>query len=76
MREVRGLLKKPVMHGMSVSSAKRLLVQVALTTAAITTLFYTTLWNRRENIYKKFYENYDADKEFERMRSKKLFDSC
>lgn len=76
MKEVSGRLKKPVMHGLSVKAGKGILLQVLVTGCVLSVITYTTLWNKRRDIYRKFYENYDADKEFERMRSKNIFDSC
>lgn len=76
MREVSGPIKKPLMHGLSLRQGKRMLVQVITVSIVLTAVLYATTWNRKRNIYRKFYENYDAEKEFERMRCKKLFDSC
>lgn len=69
-------LKKPVMHGMSVRYGKIMIVKAVTASAVGGYLFWEFVMNRRKRIYRNFYANYDIDKEFERMRSKNVFDSC
>ncbi|XP_061724067.1 cytochrome c oxidase subunit 6C-like [Cydia pomonella] len=69
-------VSKPVMRGLLNSSIKRNLT-VALTLAAISGVAFKQLvGNERKRKYAEFYRNYDAEKEFEEMRKKGLFQSC
>lgn len=64
------------MHGMSVRNGFQLIAQVVIVCSLAGVALYQGYYVRKREIYRKFYENYDADKEFERMRKKNLFNSC
>ncbi|XP_073962771.1 cytochrome c oxidase subunit 6C-like [Choristoneura fumiferana] len=67
---------KPQMRGLLNSSIKRNLT-ISLTLAAITGVAFKQLvGNERKKRYAEFYRNYDAEKEFEEMKKKGLFQSC
>ncbi|XP_068625115.1 cytochrome c oxidase subunit 6C-like [Battus philenor] len=67
---------KPVMRGLLNNVIKRNLI-VALSLAGISGFAFKQLvGNERKRRYAEFYRTYDAEKEFEEMRKKGLFQSC
>ncbi|XP_048001076.1 cytochrome c oxidase subunit 6C-like [Leguminivora glycinivorella] len=69
-------VSKPVMRGLLNASIKRNLI-ISLTLAAITGVAFKQLvGTERKRKYAEFYRNYDAEKEFEEMKKKGLFQSC
>ncbi|XP_053618464.1 cytochrome c oxidase subunit 6C-like [Plodia interpunctella] len=67
---------KPQMRGLLNSAIKRNLI-VAITLSAISGFAFKQLvGNERKRKYAEFYRTYDAEKEFEEMRKKGLFQSC
>ncbi|XP_041975164.1 cytochrome c oxidase subunit 6C-like [Aricia agestis] len=69
-------LPKPQMRGYLNAAIKRNIIG-ALTLAAVSGfLFKTLVGNERKRKYAEFYRTYDAEKEFEEMRAKGLFQSC
>ncbi|XP_026332786.1 cytochrome c oxidase subunit 6C-1 isoform X2 [Hyposmocoma kahamanoa] len=67
---------KPQLRGLLNSTIKRNLI-VSLTLAAISGIAFKQLvGTQRKQRYAEFYRTYDAEKEFEEMKSKGLFQSC
>ncbi|KOB68709.1 Cyclope [Operophtera brumata] len=67
---------KPQMRGLLNSAIKRN-IYVALAFAAVSGVaFKELIGTSRKRKYAEFYRNYDAEKEFEEMRKKGLFQSC
>nr|CAI5823644.1 unnamed protein product [Callosobruchus analis]CAI5848003.1 unnamed protein product [Callosobruchus analis] len=69
-------LKKPQMHGMLRSRTAKSLVGTFVSVLVAGVAFQVTFVSRRRKAYKDFHARYDIDKEFERMRSRNVFDSC
>lgn len=76
MREVSSRLKKPNFNDLCKTAARKHIIGVGITGVVLSTFVYYKAWNWRRDTYRKFYETYDAEKEFEAMRKKNLFDSC
>ncbi|KAJ4429155.1 hypothetical protein ANN_26158 [Periplaneta americana] len=69
-------IPKPQLKGLLVSAMKFHL-PVALTLSAVTTVLFKVLWvDARKSKYAEFYKNYDAEKDFERMKKAGVFNSC
>ncbi|XP_063369937.1 cytochrome c oxidase subunit 6C [Cydia amplana] len=69
-------LSKPVMRGLLNASIKRNLI-ISLALAAVSGVAFKQLvGTERKRKYAEFYRNYDAEKEFEEMKKKGLFQSC
>lgn len=69
-------MAKPQMRGLLNGQIKKNLI-VSLTLAAISGIaFKQFVANERKKKYAEFYRTYDAEKEFEEMRKKGLFQSC
>ncbi|XP_028036747.1 cytochrome c oxidase subunit 6C-like [Bombyx mandarina] len=67
---------KPQMRGLLNAVIKRnIIVALALSGVAGFT-FKQIIGNERKRKYAEFYRTYDAEKEFEEMRKKGLFQSC
>ncbi|CAG9792913.1 unnamed protein product [Diatraea saccharalis] len=67
---------KPQMRGLLNSVIKRNLI-VAITLAGISGFAFKILvGDARKRRYAEFYRTYDAEKDFEEMRKKGLFQSC
>ncbi|CAH1640784.1 unnamed protein product [Spodoptera littoralis] len=67
---------KPMMRGLLNAQIKRNLI-VSLVLAGISAVAVKQLvGNERKRKYAEFYRTYDAEKEFEEMRKKGLFQSC
>ncbi|XP_032523826.1 cytochrome c oxidase subunit 6C-like [Danaus plexippus] len=67
---------KPQMRGLLNSAIKRNLI-LSLSFAAVCGFAFKQLvGNERKRKYAEFYRTYDAEKEFEEMRAKGLFQSC
>ncbi|CAF4859230.1 unnamed protein product [Pieris macdunnoughi] len=67
---------KPLMRGLLNNAIKRNLI-VALTLAGLSGLtFQQLVASERKRKYAEFYRTYDAEKEFEEMKAKGLFQSC
>ncbi|XP_004926148.1 cytochrome c oxidase subunit 6C [Bombyx mori] len=67
---------KPQMRGLLNAVIKRnIIVALALSGVAGFT-FKQLIGNERKRKYAEFYRTYDAEKEFEEMRKKGLFQSC
>ncbi|XP_023944260.1 cytochrome c oxidase subunit 6C [Bicyclus anynana] len=74
--KVVSTVTKPQMRGLLNSVIKRNLI-VALTLSGIAGVLTKQLvGNPRKKRYAEFYRTYDAEKEFEKMRQKGLFQSC
>ncbi|CAH1118686.1 unnamed protein product [Phaedon cochleariae] len=71
-----GKLKKPQMHGLATKAAKSMVAKALLSAGLAGLMFHQFYMERKKRIYRNFYENYDIEKEFERIRSKNVFDSC
>ncbi|KPJ07755.1 Cytochrome c oxidase subunit 6C [Papilio machaon] len=69
-------IAKPQMRGLLNNVIKRNLI-TAITLAAVAGFSFKQLvGNERKRRYAEFYRTYDAEKEFEEMRQKGLFQSC
>ncbi|XP_013191606.1 cytochrome c oxidase subunit 6C [Amyelois transitella] len=69
-------VSKPQMRGLLNSAIKRNLT-ISITLAVISGFaFKFIVGNERKRKYAEFYRTYDAEKEFEEMRKKGLFQSC
>ncbi|XP_063388243.1 cytochrome c oxidase subunit 6C [Cydia fagiglandana] len=69
-------VSKPVMRGLLNASIKRNLI-ISLALAAVSGIAFKQLvGTERKRKYAEFYRNYDAEKEFEEMKKKGLFQSC
>ncbi|KAJ9601628.1 hypothetical protein L9F63_000236 [Diploptera punctata] len=69
-------LSKPQMRGL-LNATTRLHIPIALAVSAVTTVVFKFLWvDRRKAKYAEFHKNYDAEKDFERMRKAGVFNSC
>ncbi|XP_063629012.1 cytochrome c oxidase subunit 6C [Cydia splendana] len=69
-------VSKPVMRGLLNASIKRNLI-ISLALAAVSGVAFKQLvGTERKRKYAEFYRNYDAEKEFEEMKKKGLFQSC
>ncbi|XP_013147036.1 PREDICTED: cytochrome c oxidase subunit 6C-like [Papilio polytes] len=69
-------IAKPQMRGLLNNVIKRNLI-IALTMAGVAGFSFKQLvGNARKRRYAEFYRTYDAEKEFEEMRKKGLFQSC
>ncbi|VVC91332.1 cytochrome c oxidase subunit 6C [Leptidea sinapis] len=69
-------ITKPQMRGLLTSAIKRHLI-ISFTLAGISGVLWKTLvGDARKKRYAEFYRNYDAEKEFEEMRKKGIFQSC
>ncbi|XP_013175751.1 PREDICTED: cytochrome c oxidase subunit 6C [Papilio xuthus] len=69
-------MAKPQMRGLLNNVIKRNLI-VALALAGVAGFSFKQLvGNERKRRYAEFYRTYDAEKEFEEMRQKGLFQSC
>ncbi|XP_063542760.1 cytochrome c oxidase subunit 6C [Cydia strobilella] len=69
-------VSKPVMRGLLNASIKRNLF-ISLALAAVSGVaFKQLIGTERKRKYAEFYRNYDAEKEFEEMKKKGLFQSC
>ncbi|PZC73249.1 cytochrome c oxidase subunit 6C [Helicoverpa armigera] len=67
---------KPMMRGLLNAQIKRNLI-ASLVFAAISGVAVKQLiGNPRKRKYAEFYRTYDAEKEFEEMKAKGLFQSC
>ncbi|CAH0696400.1 unnamed protein product [Spodoptera exigua] len=67
---------KPMMRGLLNAQIKRNLI-VSLVLAGISAVAVKQLvGNERKRKYAEYYRTYDAEKEFEEMRKKGLFQSC
>ncbi|XP_026728445.1 cytochrome c oxidase subunit 6C-like [Trichoplusia ni] len=67
---------KPMMRGLLNSQIKRNLT-ISLVLAGISGFaFKQIVGNERKRKYAEFYRTYDAEKEFEEMKKKGLFQSC
>ncbi|KAM3955958.1 cytochrome c oxidase subunit cyclope [Aphomia sociella] len=69
-------VSKPQLRGLLNASIKRNLI-VALSLSAVAGIAFKQLvGSERKRKYAEFYRTYDAEKEFEEMRKKGLFQSC
>ncbi|KDR10921.1 cytochrome c oxidase subunit 6C [Zootermopsis nevadensis] len=69
-------IPKPQLRGLLASSLKFHL-PAAIAVSAVTTVLFKIFWvDRRRARYAEFYKNYDAEKDFERMRKAGVFKSC
>ncbi|XP_026750577.1 cytochrome c oxidase subunit 6C-like [Galleria mellonella] len=67
---------KPQLRGLLTASIRRNLI-VAISLSAVAAFsFKQIVGNERKRKYAEFYRTYDAEKEFEEMRKKGLFQSC
>ncbi|CAG4938954.1 unnamed protein product [Colias eurytheme] len=67
---------KPQMRGLLNTAIKRNLI-ISLVLAGVSAVAFKQLvGNERKRKYAEFYRTYDAEKEFEEMRAKGLFQSC
>ncbi|XP_072947967.1 cytochrome c oxidase subunit 6C-like [Epargyreus clarus] len=67
---------KPVMRNLLHSNIKKNII-IALSLAGFCGFtFKQVVGNERKRKYAEFYRTYDAEKEFEEMRKKGLFQSC
>ncbi|XP_028163310.1 cytochrome c oxidase subunit 6C-like [Ostrinia furnacalis] len=67
---------KPAMRGLLNAAIKRNLY-ISITVALLSGFAYKELvGTERKRRYAEFYRTYDAEKEFEEMKSKGLFQSC
>ncbi|KAF5293170.1 hypothetical protein FQR65_LT11015 [Abscondita terminalis] len=64
------------MHGWYAGHCKRTLIQATLFGLAGGATFYLSYIVPKMKRQREFYENYDAEKIFQEMRMKGLFNSC
>ncbi|XP_059055893.1 cytochrome c oxidase subunit 6C-like [Achroia grisella] len=69
-------ISKPQLRGLLASSIRRNLIVALSLSAAAGFAFKQIVGNERKRKYAEFYRTYDAEKEFEEMRKKGLFQSC
>jgi cytochrome c oxidase subunit 6c len=69
-------LPKPQLRGLLASSMKFHLPAAFTLSAVATVLFKMFYVDDRKAKYAQFYKNYDAEKDFERMRKAGVFKSC
>ncbi|XP_072385874.1 cytochrome c oxidase subunit 6C-like [Diabrotica undecimpunctata] len=74
--ELTGHLPKPQMRGLLHSTIKRNLILTGITVVLSGCYMRFIYGDGNKRAYANFYLNYDAEKEFTRMRKKGLFDSC
>jgi len=67
---------KPMMRGMHVESIKKNIVIATVLSTVTTGAWYFTVNKPRIQAYKDFYANYDAEKDFQRMKALGVFQSC
>ncbi|XP_074030645.1 cytochrome c oxidase subunit 6C-like [Leptinotarsa decemlineata] len=76
MSEVTGKLPKPQMRSLLHSQIKRNLFWCGISVLIAGSYMRFVFGDGRKRVYAEFYKNYDAEKEFHRIRKKGLFDSC
>ncbi|CAH2097501.1 unnamed protein product [Euphydryas editha] len=69
-------ISKPVMRGLLHNVIKRNLIVAFVLSATCGFSYKVFVGNVRKQKYAEFYRTYDAEKEFEEMRQKGLFQSC
>ncbi|XP_047540214.1 cytochrome c oxidase subunit 6C [Vanessa atalanta] len=69
-------IAKPQMRGLLHNVIKRNLIVAIALSAACGFSYKLFVGNVRKRNYAEFYRTYDAEKEFEEMRKKGLFQSC
>jgi cytochrome c oxidase subunit 6c len=69
-------IPKPQLRGLLASSMKFHLPAALALSAVATVLFKIFYVDARKVKYAEFYKNYDAEKDFERMRKAGVFKSC
>ncbi|KAG5877035.1 hypothetical protein JTB14_006516 [Gonioctena quinquepunctata] len=76
MSDVAGKLPKPQMRSLLHAQIKKNLVFVGISVLAAGCYMRFVYGNGNKRAYADFFKTYDAEKEFQRMRKKGLFDSC
>ena len=66
-------LAKPQMRGMLQGALKKHLLLAALASTFTTSIAYFTIFRSHKIAYKEFYENYDPDKDYQRMKKAGIF---
>jgi len=66
---------KPMMRGMHVESIKKNILMATVSATVTTTAWYFLVNKPRIQAYKDFYANYDAEKDFQRMKALGVFQS-
>jgi cytochrome c oxidase subunit 6c len=69
-------MPKPHLRGLLTSSVKFHLPAALALCAVVRVLFKMFFVDARKVRYAEFYKNYDAEKDFERMRKVGVFKSC
>ena len=68
-------LPKPVMRGMMVSLIKRNMVIAGVVATVTSSAYWYFVARQRKINYENFYKNYDAMKDYERMKAAGVFQS-
>merc|ERR1712198_391560 len=66
-------IARPQMRGLLNSVIKKRMVAAFSLATVTTSLYYYFVFRDRRLAYKKFYENYDPDREYERMKKTGIF---
>jgi len=66
---------KPVMRGMHVQNIKKNILIATVLSTVTTGAWYFAVNKPRIQAYKDFYANYDAEKDFQRMKALGVFQS-
>merc|ERR1712179_322636 len=67
---------KPMLRGLHVESIKKNLIIATVLSTVTTSAWYFAINKPRIQAYKDFYANYDAEKDFQRMKALGVFQSC
>ncbi|KAL3286929.1 hypothetical protein HHI36_001414 [Cryptolaemus montrouzieri] len=69
-------LPKPIMRDLLMRQIRRNLIGCFIFCSVAVAAVKIGINDRKKKAYSDFYQNYDIDKEFHKMRKKGLFDSC
>ncbi|XP_076339201.1 cytochrome c oxidase subunit 6C-1-like [Tachypleus tridentatus] len=69
-------ISKPQLRGLLRSSLRKHLAIVGVLSISAALAWKYTVAESRKKRYAEFYKNYDAEKDFERMRQAGVFQSC
>ena len=76
MSAVAKIARPALMKGLHVQQVKKNIVVSTVVASVATAAFYFSVYKWRKDAYAEFYKNYDAEKDFQRMKAAGIFQSC